>query len=945
MRLFQLFRQFLSETSSNLLSFNTALQSATSTTNVGMELHRANTYPSLPSLPSHCRDTTFDEVLAHINLEAVPQLATETRMRMQGAKTLRSAIIQVFRNVDLSCEIESQYMAGSFNILIPINFRDGVQWLLKVPANGGPRWNEQSSRALASEVFTMKYIRQNTSMPVPEIYGHDSTANNSIRCPYILMERIEASPCHRGWYRWLRYDIDGTNIEPFRERILGDLAKAMVQMNDLSFTKAGSLQCRESDNLPFVGPYRSLDHYAASARGSDETTNYQEQGPFTDPRQFFLSSLDKQDTSKFKPSHLGQLKALRLWIDWFFQITGERSTEFVLNSPDFNLQNILVGKDGSLKGLIDWDGVAAVPSCIGCEEYPLFLTQDWDPFWYNQSSEEEVPMPFDNNPVMSPEELDRYRAMYARAIEKALSEQGRYSPSYIPATKLSPLARSLYTAANEPQSQPDIIDMITNKIIELTRDDEFEDSGHGSGSDRDACSGSDTTSEASIDSFKSVSEEETPASTIAIDFDSGGDGQDLIEEDAVDMDKTTKRATGDHQDNFTTGEENGLMNNHSNMTTRDEEHAYAQLAFDQSSATSMALQDHATGSAASALLHLLILPMYLILLFDWLQSYTLSPTTAILICLFSQSSSFLSLLMPFLGGLIFAKIIDVAFRSPLDSAKDDGEHDGVDEDWDTNHSQDKESNLSGDNVSVTFDIEPLVQAEGNEDIHDVVTPCPECGESPDHLFLEEISLASLEDANKITPAHHTASPASSVTPETIQLWHSLKNIDSKPLLEYTTALLEHELSFEALHAGKEDNISTIETTFDPCAKWNKEINRLSNSQQSDTSTESGSDGGDDETDNFSPFTISRQDLEDFAPYDTFQALYDGKLDSDGNHDVCPSTGLAYDLGEFRHYDIFHALYNGDLDKARMARMKVGFARLVAQLDRRYSGFDAMSLRG
>ena len=72
---------------------------------------------------------------------------------------------------------------------------------------------------------------------------------------------------------------------------------------------------------------------------------------------------------------------LGIFIDWILNYSKiEGQVDYVFAHPDFDLQNILVTKEGRLCGIIDWDGVAAVPRCVGCERYPLWLTVDLDPF-------------------------------------------------------------------------------------------------------------------------------------------------------------------------------------------------------------------------------------------------------------------------------------------------------------------------------------------------------------------------------------------------------------------------------------------------------------------------------------------------------------------------------------------------------------------------------------
>ena len=76
---------------------------------------------------------------------------------------------------------------------------------------------------------------------------------------------------------------------------------------------------------------------------------------------------------------------LQLFISWMPSAKPGKP-DFVLTRPDFNFQNILVGSNGSLKSLIDWDGIAAHPICIGNDRYPSWLTCDWDPAKYAYST-------------------------------------------------------------------------------------------------------------------------------------------------------------------------------------------------------------------------------------------------------------------------------------------------------------------------------------------------------------------------------------------------------------------------------------------------------------------------------------------------------------------------------------------------------------------------------
>ncbi|KAL9628942.1 MAG: hypothetical protein Q9204_005564 [Flavoplaca sp. TL-2023a] len=441
---------------------------------------------------SHHETSRFDAILANIDLKCVPQLASH--LRQQDKKARRSPNLGSLLNLRYSCKVVKPALRGSFNILFPIRFRDKTEWLLKVPANGCDGWDDMSARALTSEVLTMKLIYNNSSIPVPRIYGYDSTPNNPIKCTYIMMERIRGTPLHHGWFQHEGL-ADSKDIfreqalEDFRERALKDLAVMMVQLNSFTFAKVGAVHYNASTKQMDVGPYKKVDYYAENKRPlsvDDDETTFIEQGPFLDPKQYFLASLDNENITELAHMVQGERKILRLFIDWFFQATSDYDSDFVLTHPDFNLQNVLVGGDGSLKGLVDWDGVAAVPRCIGPEAPPLWLTPDWDPHWYNYDTEAQRAIDEDDYPEMSPEELDIYREKYANHIEAALRKRELDQPSAcsskesdesprLSRTRVAPLARSLYIAANEPISAARIVPMVLKKVMALTSEADYED--------------------------------------------------------------------------------------------------------------------------------------------------------------------------------------------------------------------------------------------------------------------------------------------------------------------------------------------------------------------------------------------------------------------------------------------------------------------------------------
>lgn len=92
---------------------------------------------------------------ANFNLDALLSLATRLRGRSCSADT------------------STRPETGSLNWVIFITFDDGIEWAFRSPRNGPSAilTEESASKLLVSEASTLKYLRANSSVPVPEVYS------------------------------------------------------------------------------------------------------------------------------------------------------------------------------------------------------------------------------------------------------------------------------------------------------------------------------------------------------------------------------------------------------------------------------------------------------------------------------------------------------------------------------------------------------------------------------------------------------------------------------------------------------------------------------------------------------------------------------------------------------------------------------------------------------
>ena len=423
--------------------------------------------------------TTFAPVLANIDMDAISKFASTTRKSGHPSTASMLPEVNAARRFK-PCTVNPVPFSGSYNIVFAIEFTDGVVWMLKIPSMGhGQSFDELASKALVSEARTMQMIKKTTSIPIPIVYAFDASLDNDLKVPFILMERIDGMPLYKGWF-----NEDGRSkaqLEKFRARALQTLAMAMSQLNRFMLNYGGSLVFDTEGKAIGVAGAKTPDANAmwySNDRTEDDDV-FCEKGPFTDPKSALLFMLDRRPSIPKDDVYLKGIDVLlRTFIGWAYE-GADRGPRFVLTHPDFDIQNILVAEDGTLRGLIDWDGVAAVPREVGCASFPLWLMHDYIETQYDYDVLAAKPRKEAGYDESSPDELSCYRAVYAQFMEQGIAintkgmatTNGNTSKEEADLTRRSLVMRNLDIATNDPMVAPDIVDHILALIVDLTETD------------------------------------------------------------------------------------------------------------------------------------------------------------------------------------------------------------------------------------------------------------------------------------------------------------------------------------------------------------------------------------------------------------------------------------------------------------------------------------------
>ncbi|KAI7972795.1 hypothetical protein EIK77_003941 [Talaromyces pinophilus] len=406
----------------------------------------------------------FNPVLASIRLENLAEYASN----------IRNSLVQHSGN--FKAATVGSLMFGSYHVLYPLEFDDGVRWLFKIPINGTrDKFCDLDGRSIRSEALTMRYLQKRTTIPIPDVFSFSDSCDNELNCPFILMKYIDGKSLYDIWFdKTQPNDV----TEARRTKSLQGVAAAMVQLSQVSFEQAGLLSFSGlNDDIEIntleIGPLCLLNNCAMLERMKDDDYNELpiclEAGPFRDPKDYFTAVLDYREKGPTSDFTRGQLILLRMLLGWIPEPElRDGCKPFVLAHPDLDIQNVLVAEDGTLQGIIDWDGVCSVPRSIGNERFPSWLTRDWDPSMYGWNEDMERGVKPLGVWEDSPETLRKYRSIYTGFVQSFADSNG--NPVF-GLTRNSLICENLFIAANDPVCTSGILQKVFGEIQDLVRAD------------------------------------------------------------------------------------------------------------------------------------------------------------------------------------------------------------------------------------------------------------------------------------------------------------------------------------------------------------------------------------------------------------------------------------------------------------------------------------------
>ncbi|EPQ52147.1 hypothetical protein GLOTRDRAFT_140571 [Gloeophyllum trabeum ATCC 11539] len=258
---------------------------------------------------------------------------------------------------------------------------------------------------MKSEIATIKYVREHTNIPVPEVLLHDSDEDGSVGAEWMVMEYVNSLPLSQMWF---------SMSEDQRQGAVQGIAGVFHQLLGLRFDKIGSLYENEEAKI-HVGP---MTFMPSNNTRDTAPPNPAKCGPFESIKQWLLAlaagDLNFESTNVDEPVEAERRAAVIEDITSTTIFEDESLKEFcaiVLEHVDLKVNNFLVDPEDPTKilGVIDWEGARTVPlfaiqprwytplgtppECISSEEVTKLqvstreAVQTLSPAWYSSTED------------------------------------------------------------------------------------------------------------------------------------------------------------------------------------------------------------------------------------------------------------------------------------------------------------------------------------------------------------------------------------------------------------------------------------------------------------------------------------------------------------------------------------------------------------------------------
>jgi hypothetical protein len=286
---------------------------------------------------------------------------------------------------------------GAFNVCIRMKFLDGGSAMIRFPCPGVVMFPEEKVRR---EVAVMRYLAQETSIPVPFVlhYGMTDKSPRGLG-PFIIMDYIDHA---HDFVDALNTPGLGLNDRPILdpnideaklEFVYSQMADILLELSKCSFTHIGTLAATDDDeNWSATERPLTLNMNELVQLGSFPPTKLPT-GPFSSSSAYYaaladmhLEHLSTQHNDAIESAEDCRYKYVSRQL--FRQLASQeslgsrdfKSGPFKLFCDDLRPANVLINADLKIVGVIDWEFAYAAPAEFTFSP-PWWLLLEMPEYW------------------------------------------------------------------------------------------------------------------------------------------------------------------------------------------------------------------------------------------------------------------------------------------------------------------------------------------------------------------------------------------------------------------------------------------------------------------------------------------------------------------------------------------------------------------------------------
>lgn len=131
-------------------------------------------YQSLPALVRKKKGKYFRRNSSSMLGTKMPPACRKRNVFFYADFNLRQPLhlAERLRRQPCTCNESQNPKSGALNWATFLKFDDGVEWVFRAPCSSYAAAQSVTGRLLASEAVTLKYIREHTSIPVPDVFHY-----------------------------------------------------------------------------------------------------------------------------------------------------------------------------------------------------------------------------------------------------------------------------------------------------------------------------------------------------------------------------------------------------------------------------------------------------------------------------------------------------------------------------------------------------------------------------------------------------------------------------------------------------------------------------------------------------------------------------------------------------------------------------------------------------